>query len=536
MSGIPSISWPDAHANQTYIALGIEMPIVGIVGSDPELIFLGAESYLLFMQEGMSMNAYKHLNISDNLLSSTIDPLVSFDEPSGIFSESPFSSSAVSDDLRLLAVLLYQSDNTQQGQSSSASMASSSSSSSSTVDLLSEIDDFLSGETMETRGEFNWNAWANDMNANPLLRMNFDISDFAAKAGLGTPVAAEVLTVKDDVELTDSLDVEGGWDVVSTLYQTRAGSGNNAAGTATTALGPAAASGMGAAATGARGGSSPGLGLMPSGAGAGSAMNPSSGAGSAGSGAVATGSPLTSTGPDESGSDSDDGTSGAEPAGAPGSSGSSSAAGGSPNNMNPNPSGSSEPGGIVVVPVASSDTALGAASTGRPLTSTGEPDGSSSSSGADGSDDDDSCGDDDDDDDDGSDGSGAGVGGSGPTGAGSVVGASGVPQKPGYSVPQYSGAAGGIPSLLNATAAGSQANSGAAAAATGTTTPTESAARAGITGSSNGKADSGQVTIDIDIGDEFATVRGGPRLFFPIHIRYNNPLTTQNQNRQSPQT
>lgn len=468
------------------------MPIVGIVGSDPELIFLGAESYLLFMQEGMSMNAYKHLNISDNLLSSSIDPLVSFDEPSGIFSESPFSSSAVSDDLRLLAVLLYQSDNTQQGQSSSASMASSSSSSSSsTVNLLSEIDDFLSGETMETRGEFNWNAWANDMNANPLLRMNFDISDFAAKAGLGTPVAAEVLIVKDDVELTDSLDVEGGWDVVSTLYQT--GAGKNAAGTATALQGPAA-SGMGAAATGARGGSSPGLGLMPSGAGtgagagAGSAVNPSNGAGSAGSGAVATGSPLTSTGPDESGSNAGGDTSGAEPASDSGSSGSSSAAGGS-QNMNPSPSGNSSSGGLSVVPVASSDTALGAASTGRPLPSTGEPDGSSSSSGAGGSDDD-TCDDD----------------GSGPTGAGSAPGASGVPQKPGYSVPQYSGAAGGIPSLLNATAAGGQANPAAAASMT----PTGSAARAGITGSGSGSGNAAaeQVTIDIDIGDEFATVRG----------------------------
>lgn len=509
------------------------MPIVGIVGSDPELIFLGAESYLLFMQEGMSMSAYKHLNISDNLLSSSIDPLVSFDEPSGIFSESPFSSSAVSDDLRLLAVLLYQSDNTQQDQSSSASMASSSSSSSSTVDLLSEIDDFLSGETMETRGEFNWNAWANDMNANPLLRMNFDISDFAAKAGLGTPVAAEVLIVKDDVELTDSLDVEGGWDVVSTLYQT--GAGNNAAGTATALQGPAA-TGMGAAATGVRGGSSPGLGLMPSGAvagaGAGIAMNPSDAGSSSGPGAVATGSPLTSTGPDESDSDSGDDTSGAEPSGASGSSGSSSAAGGS-QDMNPNPSGSSSSsGGLAVVPVVSSDTALGAASTGRPLTSTGGPSGASSSD-VDGSDD--TC--DDDNDDDGSDGSGAGVGGSGPTGAGSVVGASGVPQQPGYSFPQYSGAAGGIPSILNATAVGSQANAAAAAG----TTPTESAARAGITdsGSGSGKADSGQVTIDIDIGDEFATVRVflSPN-FSHIHpsIHPQQPANKAKPNRQSPQT
>ena len=77
--------------------------IVGIVGSDPELIFLGAESYLLFMQEGMTMSAYNHLNMSENLLTSSIDPLVSFSEPSGLFSDSPFSLSSDSADVRLLA-------------------------------------------------------------------------------------------------------------------------------------------------------------------------------------------------------------------------------------------------------------------------------------------------------------------------------------------------------------------------------------------------------------------------------------------------
>ncbi|KAJ4414323.1 hypothetical protein N0V82_007993 [Gnomoniopsis sp. IMI 355080] len=499
MSGIPSLSWPNAHANETYIALGIEMPIAGIVGSDPELIFLGAESYLLFMQDGMTMSAYNHLNISDNLLSSSIDPLVSFNEPSGIFSQSPFSSSSDEADLRLLAVLLYKSNT----HSQSAAKQSSSSS----EGVLSEIADLLDGDTQETE-EFNWNAWAADMNVNPFSRKDFDVSDFTTKAGLGTPVAAEVLIIKDEAELTDSVNVAGSWDIVSTLYQTD--TGGNAAGTAT-AIG-AAASGMGAAAvsgtdataTGVRAGPA-GLGLMPSsGAGAagmGSAVNPSGPGSSLGAAAAgATGSPLTSTGPDSESDDTSAGEAGASDT-TPGSSAGES----QPMNASPSGSGTTLGGsngsssGLVVVPVASNSTLGASASAGRPLNPTG-PAGTSDGGS------DDTCEDDDEDDNDGSASLGSGTSGSGglasvtarPTGAG-LLRPSGVPKQPKYPFPQYSGASDGGRPLINATALIGQANATVA-------TPTKSAVEAGITGGGKAAPTHGeQVTIDIDIGSEFET-------------------------------
>ncbi|KAJ4393363.1 hypothetical protein N0V93_002571 [Gnomoniopsis smithogilvyi] len=510
MSGIPSLSWPSAHANETYIALGLEMPIVGIMGSDPELIFLGAESYLLFMQDGMTMSAYNHLNISDNLLSSSADPLVTFNESSSIFSDSPFSSSSDSADLRLLAVLLYKSDT----QSQSAVKQSSSSSSSKGV--LSEIADLLDGDTQRT-GEFDWNAWAADMNANPVLRMDFDISDFANKAGLGTPVAAEVLIIKDEAELTDSLDTAESWDIVSTLYKT--GAAGNAVGTAT-AIGAAASSmgaaanGMGAAisrtgaaATGARAGPA-GLGIMPSGADQGIAMSPSGAGAGSGLGAAATGSPVISTGPD---SESDD--TGAEPAMASDTTGSSA---GGPQYMSASPNSSSVSSGasgssssnLAVIPLASDSTLGAAASTGRPVGSTGPPGASNSSS-------DNNCG----------DGGNASMGaavvsGSGglpltaarPTGAG-FLGPSGMPSQPKYPFPQYSGASDGVRPLLNATAAVGQGNATR-------TTPTRSAAGAGITGGGKAAPAHGeQVTIDIDIGSEFETT-------ITANLKYRNARRT----------
>lgn len=543
MSGLPSLSWPNAHANETYIALGLEMPIVGIVGSNPELIFLGAESYLLFMQEGMTMSAYNHLNISDNLLSSNTDPLVAFDEPSGIFSESPFSSSSESADLRLLAVLLYKSDT----QTKSAAPQSLSSSS--------------KGASSETEG-FDWNTWAADMNANPLQRRDFDIGDFADKAGLGTPVAAEVLIVKDDAELADSLDTSESWDIVSTLYRTGAAGGNAAVtatgmgavtsglgvagsgmgaaasglGAAASGMGAAAVSGMGEAAvsavgaavsginaaasgigaaavsglspavTGARAGAS-GLGIMPSGTGAGLAMNPS-GTGSGG-GATATSSPMTSTGPEESSEDSEDvGTGPAMVSGSPGpSAGGSQYMNASLSGLNSSAAGNSSSGGLAVIPVAS-NSAVGAMTTGSPLTSTGP--GNASNDGSEQTHDDES------------DSLGPGVSASGgsPLATGAVKSGSfspsGMPRLPKYSFPQFSAAVGGVPSLVNATAAVGQANAAG-------TTPTGSAAGAGITGDGGGEAATApkkQVTVDINIDGEFETVCAHSNLApFPLPRR-----------------
>lgn len=440
------------------------------------------------------MSAYNHLNISDNLLSSSTDPLVSFNEPASIFSESPFSSSSDSSDLRLLAVLLYKSDTQSQ---SAAKESSSSSSSSSSKGVLSEIANLLDGETQETHDEFDWNAWAADMNANPLSRTDFDISDFATKAGLGTPVAAEVLIIKDEDVLTDSLDAAGSWDIVSTLYQT--GASGNAAGTAT-AMGPIASGigaglpGTGAPATGARAGPA-GLGLMPSGGAAASDLGAAV--------AAATGIPLTSTDPD---SESDKGT-GAGPVAAsdsPGSNaGDSQSTNASPSGSSSSGNGGSSSGGLAVIPVASNSTLGSSASTGSPLNATGPI--STSDSGSD-----DSC----DDDDDGNDSAGAGVASGGsslpltaatqPTGA-ALLTPSGRPKQPQYpGFPQYSGAASGVRPLINATAVGDQGNAAG-------TTPTRSAAGAGITGGGKAAAAHGeQVTIDIDIGGDFETVRISP--------------------------
>ncbi|CAN8098113.1 unnamed protein product [Discula destructiva] len=479
MSGQPTLNWPNASANETYIALGLEMPIVGIAGSGPELVFLGAESYLLFMQQGMTASVYDNLNVSDSLLSSSVDPLVSFTAPSGLFADS--SSLSSSSDPRLLAVLLYKSNmaassasQTSQiverdepisdqsgifddgGESSNANTESTASvfatSSSSSVGGGGGGGDKDSSAITDTA--FNWTAWAADMNANPSLRMDFDISDFADTAGLGTPVAAEVLAIKnedeDDREQAQN-DTSGSWDVLSTLWQTPTPTGASVG----------AASGVGA----------PVMGLMPSGGGGGGGggaaggLATPSGLGS-GVGVSATDSPLVSSGPGEGSNGESDGADGAG-SGSPGSSTDSiSPYGASPSSPYTGASGDSGSDPGAAGPLALTSTAGAAESTDTPSASS-----ESGGTPGDGSDDDAT---------DVTSAPGAGMAGSFPT-------------------------ASGQSSVLNYTASSPNIDNNG-----GGSPPTDSAAAAGITGGGSiasmlADGATEDLTIGLNLNGEFTT-------------------------------
>lgn len=389
MSSQPSLSWPQGNANETYLALGLEMPIMAIAGSDPELIFLGSSNYLLFMQQNMTTSGNGQLNMSDNLLASSIDPFVGFSEPSGLFS----SSKSKPNNMRLLAVLLY-ADTNGSSSSSSSSSASDSGSSLGLLGLGNSVE-----EEDDTSSPFNWTTWAADMNTNPGLRMDFDINDFASRAGLGSPIAAEVLIVKSDEEIVDGgSSTSASWTAVSTLFGPKttadpagAGTSSSQAVTATanglSALNAAAAAqATGAAGSGPSGSSASGTSRAgASGAGA-SGIGASGAAGSSGAGATV--SPvLTSAsglgGDDDNACDDDgtgDGTSSDGPSGAGSSSTGSPSAGtgsksggsgnsgtggpGSPNNEAAAASASRRPSGSGASPSGGSATRTGGGGSG----------------------------------------------------------------------------------------------------------------------------------------------------------------------------
>lgn len=174
MSSQPVLSWPGGNRNETYLALGLETPILATAGDgsgdSADLVVIPPENYLLFVQRQKSLDGSPQLNMSGSLLSSSGDPFVAFDEPPGLFSSSSSSSST---NLRLLTVLLYREP-----------------------------------AQLDSGSSFNWTAWAADLSYNPSFRSNFDAQGFAARSGLGQPVAEEVLIVEDQLATTsgDSAD------------------------------------------------------------------------------------------------------------------------------------------------------------------------------------------------------------------------------------------------------------------------------------------------------------------------------------------
>lgn len=234
MSSPPALSYPGATGNQSYLALGMEMPILATAGAgsgssdSAELIFVSPESYLLFVQQGMMLDGSTQLNMSGGLLSSSADPFVSFEEPTGLFSslsaansDSSTLTGSSSSDMRLLAVLLYSPPTPQPGAAA-----------------------------------LNWTTWAADMSANPSLRINFDVQDFASRSGLGEPVAAEVLVVEDQLTASSDNPDDNSQSLVpvSTVIPAAGQaepSNTDSASTVASATGPGGQAGAVAAATGA---------------------------------------------------------------------------------------------------------------------------------------------------------------------------------------------------------------------------------------------------------------------------------------------
>lgn len=211
MASQPVLTWPGGQPGDHYLALGLEG---SLEGTGPAL-----DNYLLFVQQDLTLSPPHQLNISENLLSSSAAPCISFSQPprqAQSLTSSPTNSSilanssSTSSDLRVLTVLLYKSESEDNHTSSGTAAASS-------------RPQDVALEECASCVRFNWTAWIASMNANPTLRMNFDVEDFALRAGLGEPVASEVLLVKDESFAVGQGTAAGdGLSVVSTLTRAAA--------------------------------------------------------------------------------------------------------------------------------------------------------------------------------------------------------------------------------------------------------------------------------------------------------------------------